>query len=280
MKVNSTKFLTVEHFEKLQSYIPVDLSDPRFFLLATVWIFAIVVFRYFLMAGLFWLVFYKWQPRSMQARQIYKNLPAAPIQKYEMKWSLITSVIFAVSGSLLGLIWQKGWTQIYLKMDQYGWIYFFVSLFLISIVHEIYFYWTHRWLHLPAIYKKFHAVHHKSLTPSPWASFSFHPMEGFINALALPLIVLFIPVHPIALIIYLTFMTLSAVTNHMGFEILPAKAHKGIGRFLVSGVHHTMHHKYYRSNYGLFYTFCDQIFKTEHPEFSNEYQKVFTKKPL
>ncbi len=270
----------MEHFEKFESYIPVDLTDPRFFLLATAWIFAVVVFRYFLMAGLFWMVFYKWRPKSLQQRQIYKTLPNSTIQKFEMKWSLLTSVLFAFSGSFLGLMWQKGWTKIYLNISQYGWIYFFVSLFLISVVHEVYFYWTHRWLHRPSIYKRFHAVHHKSLTPSPWASFSFHPIEGLINALALPLIVLFIPVHPIALLIYLTLMTLSAVTNHMGFEILPASARQSIGKYFISGVHHTMHHKYYKYHFGLFYTFCDQIFKTEHPEFSNEFQNVFVKKSL
>ncbi len=265
----------MNHFEQFESYIPVDLSRPFYFFAAVGVIFLFIIFRYFLMAGLFWFIFYSWRPESVRGRQIYKELPDMSLQKFEIKWSLMTSFIFAISGVILGLIWQLGWTQIYLKMDQYGWIYFFGSLVIMSLVHEVYFYWTHRALHHPKLFRSFHSVHHRSLTPSPWASFSFHPVEGLIQAVAIPLMVLFIPVHPVALLIYLTFMSLSAVSNHLGFELLPAGGEKGIGRWLISGVHHTMHHKYYRSNYGLFYTFCDLLFKTEHPAFAIEYQSVF-----
>ncbi len=268
----------MKHFEIFTSYIPVDLTDPKFFFLACLLIFAVVVFRYFLMAGLFWLLFYKLKLRALSARQIYKVLPLKSMQQFEIKWSIMTSAIFAVSGALLGLMWQLGWTKIYLHFNQFTWIYFFVSLVIYSFVHEIYFYWTHRWLHLPQVFKKFHAVHHQSLTPSPWASFSFHPVESIIQALALPLFVLFIPIHPVALLIYLTLMSLSAVTNHLGFEILPEGSENGMGRWLISGVHHTMHHKYYRANFGLFYTFCDHLFKTEHANFAQEYKNVFLKK--
>ena len=268
----------MNHFEKFESYIPVDLTNPYYFLTAVAVLFAFIIFRYFLMAGAFWFVFYSWRPESVRGRQIYKELPDLNLQKFEIKWSLMTSFIFAISGVVLGLIWQLGWTQIYLKMDQYGWVYFIGSLFIMSLVHEVYFYWTHRALHHPKLFKKYHSIHHRSLTPSPWASFSFHPVEGLTQALAIPLMVLFIPVHPVALLIYLTLMSLSAVSNHLGYELLPSGSEKGIGNWLVSGVHHTMHHKYYKFNYGLFYTFCDQLFKTEHPSFQKEYCSVFEKK--
>ena len=268
----------MEHFEKFESYIPVDLMDFRFFLLAIFLVFTIVVFRYFLTAGIFWWMFYRWQPESLKNRRIYKQLPSNDMQKYEIRWSMMSSLVFALSAAFLGLMWQAGWTKFYLKINQYGWFYFFASLFLYSLVHEVYFYWTHRWLHIPAVFKKFHAVHHQSLTPSPWASFSFHPVEALIQALALPLIVLVIPIHPVAFLVYLTLMSLSAVTNHLGFEILPRRSENNVARFLISGVHHTMHHKYYRANFGLFYTFCDHLFKTEHQNFNKDFQHAFEKK--
>ncbi len=247
------------------------------FFLAVGFVFAIILFRYFLLVGAFWLVFYQMRPKRFGQRQIYTELPSFALQKYEIKWSVATSVIFALSGVVMGVMWQLGWTQIYLKMDLYGWFYFFFSLILISVVHDFYFYWTHRWLHIPRVFKKFHAIHHESMTPSPWASFSFHPVEGLIQAAALPLIILIIPVHPVSLIIYLTLMTISAITNHLGFEVLPENSETGIGQWLISGVHHTMHHRYYRHNFGLFYTFFDRFFKTEHPNFKQDFKKVFEK---
>ncbi|MBC7742017.1 MAG: sterol desaturase family protein [Bdellovibrionaceae bacterium] len=268
----------MEHFEKYESYIPFDLTNPRNFIIASLVLLAIVIFRYLLVAGLFWLAFYKNSSPAIKNRQIYATLPSRKNQLYEIKWSMYTSILFAVSGVLMGVMWQLGLTQLYLKFDQFGYWYLPVSLLVISIVHDFYFYWTHRWLHTPKIFKLFHSVHHNSITPSPWASFSFHPVEGLVQALALPVIILFIPAHPLALLIYLTFMTLSAVTNHLGFEILPRGSEQRLGKWIISGVHHGQHHRYYRYNFGLFYTFFDHLYSTEHPNFAKEYQQVFDKK--
>ncbi len=268
----------MEHFENFASYIPIDLTKPWSLLLATGLIFGVVVFRYFLVVGSFWFFFYKVRPSFVSQRQIYASLPSAQMQKFEIKWSLVTSLIFALSGALIGLLWQMGWTKIYLKFDQYGWWYLPVSLILISLIHDFYFYWSHRWMHLPQVYRKIHALHHESLTPSPWASFSFHPLESILQALALPLIILVIPVHPVALIVYLTLMTLSAISNHLGFELLPKGSETGVAKWVISGVHHTMHHRYYKANFGLFYTFCDHLFRTEHAHFQRDYRQVFDKK--
>lgn len=265
------------HFETFSSYIPIDLGQPLHFLMACGLIYAIVVFRYFLIVAPFQFVFYKWRPQWTRRRQIYPQLPSGKEQWFEIKWSIVTSLIFAVSGAVLGLIWQKGWTQIYLKFDQYGWLYFFViSPLLLLLLHETYFYWTHRWLHHPWFYRKYHGVHHASLRPSGWASFSFHPVESLINAAAIPLIVLILPVHPVLLLVHLTLMTLTAVTNHLGFEVLPSgSARHWLGRWLISGVHHTEHHRYFRYNFGLFFTFWDVWMKTEHVKYQEEFDKVF-----
>ena len=267
----------MEHFEKFKSYIPFDLLQPMNFIIATVVLILIIIFRYFLLAGAFWLGFYKSKSPALKKRQIYDVLPESNQQLYEIKWSMYTSVVFGISGVLMGLMWQNDWTQIYLKFDQFGFWYLPLSFIVTSLVHDLYFYWTHRWLHLPRIFKMFHKIHHNSVTPSPWASFSFHPVEGVIQALALPLIVLIVPLHPVVILIYLTAMTLSAVSNHLGFEILPQKSERSWAKWFVSGVHHTQHHRYYRYNFSLFYPFFDVLFKTEHPHFIKDFSLVFKK---
>lgn len=267
LRVNAT----TNHFERLESYLPFDLSVFENFVLATLVVSFIVAFRYFLLVTPIWAMLYWHKPTKWAKRQIYEKLPSKAMQGFEIKWSVITSLLFGVSGVGLGLIWQLGWTKIYLPFSEFGLWYLPVSFLLMALVHDFYFYVTHRWLHLPNVYRRFHALHHQSLTPSPWASFSFHPVEGLIQALALPLIVLFIPVHPTVLLSYLTFMTISAIINHLGFEVLPANSlGRTLGKWFITGTHHAQHHRFFRTNYSLFFTFWDRIFSTEDPRFEAE----------
>lgn len=257
----------LNHFEKLDSYLPVSLLDPVNLLIAFAVILFFVVFRYFLMVLPFHFLFYVWQPPWTRAKQIYPQLPKKKEQLFELKWSLWTSLIFAGMGVVLGVMWQLGWTRIYLRFDEYGWFYFFFSWIPFLLLHDTYFYWTHIWLHRPEVYARYHMIHHKSLRPSPWASFSFHPVESLVNALAIPLIVIILPLHPLVIIFHLTFMTISAITNHLGFEILPTWALKrNWDKILISGTHHANHHRYFKANYGLFFTFWDRLKKTERTE--------------
>lgn len=265
----------MNHFEKYESYIPVDLLEPKSFLLAVVVMFFIIMFRYFLVAGLFWLLFYKFPNAQRKARLIYKKLPSTSEQLFEIKWSTYSTFIFALAGAALGLLWQSGYSRIYLGFNEYPIWWMPISFVLISILHDFYFYWTHRFLHIPWIYKRYHAVHHASLTPSPWASFSFHPVESLLEAVPLPLILCLVPAHPTVIIVYLSFMTFSAVTNHLGFEILPkGSADNFFGKQFISGVHHSQHHRYYNYNFALFYTFWDRVFKTQHSDYEKQFNQV------
>ena len=66
-------------------------------------------------------------------------------------------------------------------MDKHGFSYFIFSTFLLMMIHDIYFYLTHRAMHNKKIYSVIHSIHHKSNNPTPWAAFSFHPIEAIIQ---------------------------------------------------------------------------------------------------
>lgn len=265
----------MNHFEKFESYIPTDLNTGKSFFIACLILFAMILFRYFLVTGIFYLAFYRFPSPARSARLIYSKLPTNSMQLFEIKWSIIGTSIFAFTGAALGLAWQNGWTQIYLRFDAYPWWWMGASILITSVIHDLYFYWTHRLLHTKWLFQKVHFIHHASLTPSPWASFSFHPVESLIEAIPLPLIVCVIPMHPVVIITYLTMMTLSAVINHLGFEVLPqGSAHHFIGRWLISGVHHSEHHRIFTKNYALFYNWWDRIHKTQYPQYPTEFDQI------
>ncbi len=250
------------HFEKIESYLPASLLSAQGFLTAIIVVYGFVVLRYFLLVGVFYFYFWQWRPNPFT--RLYATAGKGRQIRKEIQWSLLTSVIFALSGVLIGWLWELGYTRIYLNFDEYPLWWMPVSVLAFAFFHEIYFYVSHRWMHRPQIYRRIHAVHHLSLEPSPWASFCFHPVESLIESAILPILVCLIPIHPVMFIAYLTLMTLSAINNHLGQELMPQFLRKiGLAKWLISATHHSQHHRFYRCNYGLYFTFMDRWLGTE-----------------
>lgn len=252
-----------------------DFSQPLWFLLSALVVFVVVIGRYFLVAGLFHLLFYFWFPQRWAQRKISSRRYSKGQFKKEIKWSTVTASIFGLAGALTLLLWQKGFTRVYTDGEAYAWWWMPVSLVLAMLLHETYYYWLHRWMHQPRIFGLVHKVHHDSNITSPWTAFSFHPLEGLLQAIFLPVLLLFLPMHLYVLVVYLTVMTLSSVVNHLDIEIYPKKFHTHfLGRWLIGATHHALHHRQFKFNYGLYFTFWDKWKKTESPL----YQKLFDEK--
>jgi sterol desaturase/sphingolipid hydroxylase (fatty acid hydroxylase superfamily) len=252
-----------------------DLSKPLPFLIATLVVFAVVIGRYFLIAGLFYYVFHRWQGQKWKARKINQREYKPDQFRKEVVWSMITAFIFAITGAVMALLWQKGYTKIYDELSAYPVWWLPVSLLIALLAHETYYYWLHRWMHHPRIFRIVHKVHHDSNITSPWTAFSFHPLEGVLQALFLPALLLVMPMHLYVLVIHLTIMTFSSVINHLDIEVYPQGFHKNVfGRWLIGATHHSLHHKQFKYNYGLYFTFWDKWKKTESPLF----EKLFEEK--
>lgn len=253
---------SLDHYEKIESYLPLDLFNVQGIALAFLVVYLFIVARYFISVLPFYIFFWK-SKRKSSLSYLHDGHFSRNQIKTEIIYSLVSSFIFALGGVVLALLWQADKTQIYLKLNHYGYPYLLISFLLLSIIHEIYFYITHRWMHLKSVFKHVHHIHHLSKNTSPWASFSFHPYEAIILAAFLPLIVIVLPLHPLVLIAYMTFMTLSAISNHLGVELWKNQL---ITNHFISGGHHAIHHKRFDKNFGLYYCFMDRLFKTENIE--------------
>lgn len=143
----------------------------------------IMISRYFILAGGFRFFVTNRIPIS-------PKVPSSSHIKSDVVWSLVSSVIFALNGTLLIEMWKAGQTKI--ELGELHPVHF-VSLALYFIIHDAYFYFTHVWLHKYLF--KFHKIHHMSRTPTAWTSFSFHPVEAAIQAVILPILVLILPIH-------------------------------------------------------------------------------------
>ncbi len=193
----------------------------------------------------------------------------------EIRYSIFTTLLFAIAGALVLEGWKHSIFPIYFEIDAYGWPYFVFSIALLIFGHETYFYFTHRLLHHPYFYRRFHLVHHLSRHPTSFASFSFHPVEGILEAMILPILFFLIPAHPAALLIFLAFMSVLGATNHLGREFYPlGTASHWFGKWWIGPTHHGMHHYRVKGNYGLYFTFWDRWLKTEFIEYSLEFSKA------
>jgi Delta7-sterol 5-desaturase len=233
------------------------------FALTSVFLFLIMLTRYFSVAGLFYLLVWK-RPLRWRERELNSDKPSRSAIRREILWSISATLIFAVPGAFMLEGWELGWTRIYLEPTRYGWPYFVLSPLLYMALHDTYFYWTHRLLHQPWWYRHAHYVHHESLSPSPWASFSFHPLESVIEALFIPALVFVVPIHVAGLLFVLTSMTIFGVINHLGYEIYPRfLVDRGVGRWFISVTHHNWHHRRFRCNYALYFRLWDIWMQTD-----------------
>ncbi len=232
--------------------------------------FAILLIRYFSTAGFFY-AYYSKVKANKTDKKILSTRPLKKDQiKKEIYWSIISSAIFAFFGAVTYWLWLNNLTAVYLDPAEFGFWYLPVSLLIVMLLHETYYYWIHRAMHIPKIYKVVHKVHHNSLSSTPWTAFSFHPWESLLEAIILPLILMLIPLNIYALLFYLIFMTFSSVINHLDIEVYPAWFRNSrFGKLWIDATHHHFHHKEFNTNYGLYFTFWDKWMGTESRKMEN-----------
>ena len=137
----------------------------------------------------------------------------------------------------------------------------FVTVFLLIPVWEsFYFYWIHRLLHVPVLYKHVHALHHRNINVGPWSGLSMHPVEHVIY-LGTILIHFVVPGGVVHILFHMQYYTLTAATTHTGFEGLVVKDQN---RLKLGTFHHQMHHRYFECNYGSLEIPWDKFFGSFH----------------
>ena len=235
--------------------------------------------RYFIIAGIFYLLFYILKKEGWIHLKINKEFPPKDIIRTEILYSFVTMMIFALVALLIFKLHWSGYTLIYVDMNKYGVPYFIFSIFLYMIAHDLYFYITHRIMHHKKIYPIVHKIHHISINPTPWAAFSFHPIEAFIQIAWIPIIILLIPTHVLTLAIWVLYMMLFNVVGHLGYEFFPKNFVNSIfGQIFFTSSFHNMHHRKNNCNYGLYFVVWDRLLGTTHHDYESSYNNFYLDK--
>lgn len=234
----------------------------------------IITVRYFLIAGLAYLVWYRWLKNKLFYKKIQPRFPSNKDVKREIFYSTITILIFTAVPVIMLQTFIRQYTLFYNNLHDYSLWWFWLAFPIMFFVHDTYFYWMHRLMHHPGLFRQLHVVHHLSSNPSPWAAFAFQPAEAFIEAGIFIVLIMIMPLHLLHLFVFFLVMMLYNVYGHLGWELYPKNFSRNkIGRWINTSFNHNQHHQFYKGNYGLYFLFWDRWMKTIRTDYEEKYEE-------
>ena len=237
-------------------------------------IFAFDFGRYLIAASITVALVWCLRRTSLRSRKIQAR-EATPLEKRrEVLQSLQSALVYTVGATFL--IWGSlnGIFQGFLGTLGLGWD--LATLAGIVIAHDAYFYWAHRMMHHPHLFKTFHRAHHRSITPTPWAAYSFAVPEAVVMFLFVPLWQFFVPTPGWVMFTWLNFQIIRNAMGHAGFEFMPRWwLATPLTNWINTTTHHDLHHAgSFNHNYGLYFTWWDKWMGTEHPAYAKRFEEV------
>jgi sterol desaturase/sphingolipid hydroxylase (fatty acid hydroxylase superfamily) len=235
--------------------------------------------RYVLLAGLAFLVCYVLLRKRWANRRVQLPWPRTSDYLREIGYSVVTIVIFAAVAWLCMVHPAIApHTTLYHDIAEYGWAWYVLAYPVMLVMHDTYFYFTHRLMHHRSIFPYVHLVHHRSTNPSPWAAYAFHPLEAVVETGIVPVFLFTIPVHRSHLVLFFLLMIIYNVYGHLGYELYPKGFQRTrIGRWINTSVNHNQHHQYFKGNYGLYLLFWDRMLGTIRPDYDQRFDEVTTR---
>lgn len=189
--------------------------------------------------------------------------------KYELTGTLNTFIIIGLTCVLGSYLYIKDLTL--LKDEIRNPLLYILSIIAVILLHDAYFFFTHYYMHKNKTLYRFHLHHHKSVNPTAFSVFSFHPVEGIVHFIFF-IGLCFLPIHTSVIFIFYIWMLLCNAFGHMNLELYSIRILKfKITRDFNTATHHYMHHKHFNSNFGIYYNHWDRLFNTNHKDYVKKF---------
>ena len=252
-----------------------DFRPPNILLATGQDIFLFDFARYLIAASATFAIVWLLRRTALKGRKIQAREATAADMRREFAQT-VQSVLVYVIGICL-LLWGREAGVFYDVLGvSFGLGIDLLILAAIIIAHDAYFYWTHRMMHHPRLFRWFHRAHHRSITPTPWAAYSFAIPEAAVAFAFVPLWQFFVPTPGWVMFTWLNFQIIRNAMGHAGFEFLPRWwLDLPLTRWINTTVHHDLHHNGgFNTNYGLYFTWWDKWMGTEHPRYDERFREV------
>lgn len=244
--------------------------------IAFIWsmIFVVDASRYLIGIGALSWILYRRLGSWSRTRRIQSRRPRSADVRREVACSLLTSAVFATVGVATILAYRFGVVDQPWRPDRYGPLYALAALPVLLVLHDAYFYWAHRAMHRPWLYRSFHRIHHLSRTPTAWAAYSFAPGEALVMGSFVPIAAYLMPVPQTTLFFFMLIMVVRNGMGHCGVEFHPRWWIDTPLDALTTTTHHDLHHQRVRGNYGLYFTWWDRWMGTEASDYREQFRRA------
>ena len=221
----------------------------------------------------FWLVHAS--PIEAFRRRRIASEPVARTQIVrELGYSFVTMVIFGAIGGLMNVLNERGIVHVWVEGSCGGPGYTALMTLVLVLAHDTYFYWTHRWLHTPWLFRRFHIGHHRSKDPTPLSVLAHHPVDALLSVGFLYAVIFVVPVPVVSILLFQVVLFVFNVLGHLGLEYMPGGyVRTPLFAFLNTPTHHHLHHRATHYNHGLYFNFWDRLCGTEHPDYTRHFQE-------
>jgi Delta7-sterol 5-desaturase len=205
--------------------------------------------------------------------QIEQRSDAAQIKR-ELKNALFTMAVGTLLTCVMLYLSTMGMTKLYTDIADHSIWVALAGFPLLLLIDDMWFYWVHRLLHHPRLFKYVHAEHHKSVDVNPLTSLSFHWLEPLLLTLWIVPVSLLFPIYAPVLGLMQIYGLYDNIKSHLGYELFPSWFNRSPLRMLTSSTYHNLHHTNFRVNYGLHFRIWDRLLGTEYKNYEPTYDAI------
>lgn len=184
--------------------------------------------------------------------------PLKPQQiRSEISYSLISIFIFGLYTALTVVLLRLGVVSVDWGFRGAS---FAVDVVLLFLWNELHFYFCHRLMHVKFFFSRVHRVHHQSIVPTPFSTYSLHWFEALLLG---SVMVTVMPLHTFSVYALLLLPLISLAGNtigHSNYELFPERSRRG---GYSAGREHGLHHSKAGGNFGFLLPYFDRLFRTE-----------------
>lgn len=137
-------------------------------------------------------------------------------------------------------------------LPTFQWVLLEITIF--TLIEEVGFYYSHRILHHPSLYKHIHKIHHEWTAPIGLVALYAHPIEHLVSNMLPPIIgPILMGSHLATAWLWFALVLLSTTVAHSGYHF----------PFLPSPEAHDFHHLKFTQNFGVL-GFLDRLHGTDN----------------
>lgn len=224
-----------------------------------------IIIIWILFFGLFAISVYLYEKKSFK---LHNKKTPKKILKMEIKNTIYSFFIY-----FFIIFWFFYLFQKWIIWFDFSFNFWLIPYTLILILfHDVYFYFVHKLLHTKYFYKNFHLDHHRSVYPTLWSAYNFHPVEAILYVfVALP--IFFINLNFFALLFTIFINDFLVLLWHSGYELFEKKPRNWFFKYFIIVSFHDSHHTRNKWNLWLYFSWWDKLFKTYDEEWELNIKK-------